>query len=258
MSNQFSPHEARAPVQDPDAPFPLMKLPIELRFEVYRKLLVSNRDVCMVAPPPESEYYFYDFGYYSTRPNRLNPAILQTCPQVYHEAIAVLYGENKFRIQQTDKDNRNISLVKRARACIARGVRSDWKQHLLVLIQFLRDHPDLTHLCLDFGGRAVEAKKVQIPIETTLRGHNGLTNLEVSVQKPLSKEGIDFCWRLYFIVIRQNRAAARPEKTELYDSKTCPSFVKVREPVTSARSEVRTEAESWLDDEAVARLLGEK
>jgi hypothetical protein len=67
----------------------------------------------------------------------------------------------------------------------------------------------------------------------------------------LSKEGIDFCWRLYFIVMKQNRAAARPEKMELYDSKACPSFVKVREPA-------RTEAESWLDDEAVAKLLGEK
>jgi hypothetical protein len=74
-----------APLQ---TPFPFMKLPIELRL---RELLLQ----------PESEG---DLRMKSSGLHCLHPNILQTCHQVYDEAVEVLYGENVFYINDIDPD----------------------------------------------------------------------------------------------------------------------------------------------------------
>jgi hypothetical protein len=115
---------------------------------------------------------------------------------------------------------------------------------MVTLVMFMREHPDLTHLCLDIRGMAIENEDIQKHIEKAFRKHNGLTDLEVHVRHPLSENAIAFFWRLYFVV-RRNRVAARLEAVELHDTKACPPFIKVQEP--SPCSDVNGEAEViWI------------
>jgi hypothetical protein len=216
MSNQTSHQETEAPVQWPDTTFPLMKLPLELRARVYRELLLSENSLRMVE---------------SADINGLHPAILRTCRQVYKEATKVLYEENEFRIRRVDRSNPNVSRLRRVMANIARKPISDWLRDVRILTLFLCEHPNLTHLCLDIGGRAIEKDDIQVHIENALQRHNGLTDLEVRVQHPLSEDIIDFCWRLYAVLRRNRGTAARPEEEELHDKKACPPFVKVLNPL---------------------------
>lgn len=225
---------ARGAVQEVDTTpsiiFPLMELPVELRFEVYRNLLVSSLPVCTEARPlartPDSEDSDEDSSS-DFRPNGLHPNILQTSNQVFHEAAQVLYGENEFCMHRFDGDNPNAALVRRTKACIGcRNCRFEWSQQVLVLTRFLRDHPMLTHLSLDFGDRAIERDLVQGAIQWAVKKHKSLVYLEVSVPDPLSERSTDFCWSLYSIV-RPNRASSRPEEVERDDTRACPPFVKV-------------------------------
>lgn len=78
------------------------RLPAELRNQVYSELLVTD---CAF----RLGYVFfglYDIkranedrhhGPYSHEPReQIYPAILRTCSAVYHEAVAILYGNNSF------------------------------------------------------------------------------------------------------------------------------------------------------------------
>src|SRR6267378_3922920 len=150
MSNQLqtSHQETVAPVQWPDTTFPLMKLPLEIRNRVYRELLLSENSLRMV-------------DLESADINGLHPVILRTCRQVYNEATKVLYEENEFRIRRVDRSNPNVSRLRRATANIARRPLSDWLRDVRITL-FLLEHPNLTHLCLDIGGRAIEKDDIQV------------------------------------------------------------------------------------------------
>jgi hypothetical protein len=196
-----------------------MKLPIELRLQVYRELLLQ----------PESEG---DLRMKSSGLHCLHPNILQTCHQVYDEAVEVLYGENVFYINDIDPDNRNAPRVKHVIAYVFSSIDGSTpnKRQLMVLTDFLHARPDLTHLFLNFGWD-FEEEAVQTAVEGLLQRHNGLIDLDVCVHAPLTPKGIAFSWRLYSILKqnRQKRDGARSaEETtgELYDTTTCPPFVK--------------------------------
>jgi hypothetical protein len=192
--------------------FPFMKLPTELRLQVYRHLLISKHTVGMKKDEDEDE------GVHD-----LHPEILRTCQQVYDEAVEVLYGENTFDIYLIDHSNPNASRVKRAKAWVAFW----WKENKQIgaLTRFLDDHPDLTHLFLGFTGKAVETEAVRTAIERALQGHNGPVRLEVCVENPLSQKGIDFCWQLKSIISR-NSAPIYAAQTE-FPRTDYPPFVKV-------------------------------
>jgi hypothetical protein len=84
-----------------------------------------------------------------------------------------------------------------------------------------------------FGNpRDIEVEGLQIAVELALQGHNGVINLEVTVDSPLTPKSIAFCCRLYSIIRRNRSRGAPPEKTtqELYDVAVCPPFVKCRKP----------------------------
>jgi hypothetical protein len=222
MFQQIShqPEETGAAVQEREDlnHFPLLKLPRELRLKVYRELLRSENDLLM--------------GDCSTFPciNGLDLGILLTCKQVHDEAVDVLYGENIFQaipIPNLYPDNRNIFRVRRARVHV--------HDYATVLGEFLDDHPDLTHLFLEFTKTALEREYILLAVEEALQRHCGLVDLKVHVRvrNPLSQSTIDFCWRLYSVVRRNRNAVGlgvRPEEAGFYDTTTCPFFVKVRNP----------------------------
>jgi hypothetical protein len=212
-----------APVQES---FPFMKLPAELRLRVYREVLQTEdceQEILMDISELCGDEEFYD----------LHPNILRTCRQVHDEAVEVLYGENIFIINYIDSNNPNTSRVKRVSFQISYSDGID-----LLTVEFLHDHPDLTHLFLTCDSGMIEMEVVQNAVENSLRvalqGHNRLTNLEIHVERvenPLSSQSIDFCWRLYSIV-RQNRVAvygSRPEQTE-HDAPGYPPFLSVYAP----------------------------
>ena len=205
----------RAPVQ---TPFPFMKLATELRLQIYRELLQAKNDLRMSTSR----------GFYR---NHLHPNILQTCHQVYDEAVEVLYGENIFHVDHVNPDNPNASRVKRGRAYVFEdisrlGQYNTDRYHVETLTRFLHDHPDMTHLFLSFGRWDIEVQTVQTGIENALRGHNGMINLEVRVHSPLTPQSIAFCWRLHSIVKRnRSQDGVRPEEA-YHDAATCPPFVK--------------------------------
>ena len=183
----------RAPVMT--QPFPFMKLPIELRLEVYRELLRSEDPV---------------YRKKNIWPgNHLHPNILQTCRQVYDEAKEVLYGENLFSLYKNNPGDPNASRVKRARAFIGishsstvSGPLEPDMKDIETLNQFLRDQPNLTHLFLCLG-RFCGVEALQIAVEGALQRCNSLVALEVYVdQTPLTPKSIAFCWRLDSIIRR--------------------------------------------------------
>jgi hypothetical protein len=196
-------------------PFPFMKLPTELRLKVYRELLQSKNDLRMKC---------HELGM-----NHLHPNILRTCHQVCKEAMEVLYGENIFYVHYIDRNNPNALRVKRGRSYIFATQNDVNKRHITALIQFLHDHPDLTHLFFCFG-KDVEVEGLQVAVEQALQGHNGPINLEINVHTPLTPKSTAFCWRL-FSIVRRNRPwdSERLEEmtSELYDAVACPPFVKL-------------------------------
>jgi hypothetical protein len=54
-------------------------------------------------------------------------------------------------------------------------------------------------------GWDIEAESLQIAVDLALRRHNGVINLEVNVNTPLTPRSIAFCWHLHSI-IRRNRS----------------------------------------------------
>lgn len=82
---------------DPNLPilpgtFPFMDLPAELRNEVYRELLLTTIPLQMIHDRPA-------WPDVSIPGRQLYPTILRTNYKVYHEALAILYGENTWYLQ---------------------------------------------------------------------------------------------------------------------------------------------------------------
>ena len=75
-------------------PFPFMKLPIELRLEVYRELLRFEDEIRM-----KTKWSI----------NCLHPNILQACYRIYDEVVEVLYRESTFYIYYDDPGNTRIT-----------------------------------------------------------------------------------------------------------------------------------------------------
>lgn len=90
-------------------PFPFMKLPIELRLEVYRELLRFEDEIRM-----KTKWSI----------NCLHPNILQACYRIYDEVVEVLYRESTFYIYYDDPGNTNESRIKRARAHVFTDIYS--------------------------------------------------------------------------------------------------------------------------------------
>jgi len=75
-------------ISNPAATF-LLSIPAELRNEIYEHVLVDDEPVLLVENIEDSVIKARGFAG--------NSAILQTCRQIYHEAIGILYGQNVFR-----------------------------------------------------------------------------------------------------------------------------------------------------------------
>jgi len=75
-------------ISNPAATF-LLSIPAELRNAIYEYVLVDDEPVVLVEDAADSAIKASGFAG--------NSAILQTCRQIYHEAIGVLYGQNVFR-----------------------------------------------------------------------------------------------------------------------------------------------------------------
>jgi len=73
-----------------DLPFPFLKLPTELRVEIYRYVLVQNYPIYLV--------YYKTVGKY---PTKLALSLLRTCSDMYDECAQILYGENQFAFWST-------------------------------------------------------------------------------------------------------------------------------------------------------------
>ncbi|KAI1654074.1 hypothetical protein F4813DRAFT_233894 [Daldinia decipiens] len=77
------------------APSPFLALPVEIRLEIFKHLLVLPPD----APSPSQKTY-YQYGQHRT-PWPLHPAILRANRQLYAEALPLLYRRNTFLAHNT-------------------------------------------------------------------------------------------------------------------------------------------------------------
>lgn len=68
------------------SPFPFLKLPIEIRFQVYEYVLVRR----------VKAYSQEGFQLLAPFEGRMDVGILRTCRQVYNESLPILYGRNQF------------------------------------------------------------------------------------------------------------------------------------------------------------------
>ncbi|KAI4640425.1 hypothetical protein J4E93_008631 [Alternaria ventricosa] len=69
----------------------LLTIPAEIRNQIYEYVLVDDRPIVIVDNADDSAIKTSSFSG--------SPAIIQTCRQIYHEAIGVLYGQNVFRFE---------------------------------------------------------------------------------------------------------------------------------------------------------------
>ncbi|KAI9861266.1 MAG: hypothetical protein M1813_005439 [Trichoglossum hirsutum] len=130
----------------------LLRLPPELRLEIYRLLLLSDRSVRMTWSQDKDSPF---------PPNCLFPAILRTCRIIYDEAAGVLYGENVFRSHRIDDTNNNAAFIKRAKLVIGIVRPEDGEDDVSKLQDFLENHPNLEHLVLEFGSNLLEDSKLR-------------------------------------------------------------------------------------------------
>lgn len=81
----------QGPFEEPDAlAFPFMRLPAEIREEVYHYLMLSGCSFFNVMPHP------FRFEHKTEITDPIHSSLLRTSRQIYQEAYAVLYGENEF------------------------------------------------------------------------------------------------------------------------------------------------------------------
>lgn len=101
----------------------LLTLPVEIRLRIYNLLLISRFD--RTENPPSAVgntdqklilFHMGQFQQYRT----MEPGILRTCKQIYHEANSILYSQNVFAISEPEQMFRlivkigpvNLKLVK--------------------------------------------------------------------------------------------------------------------------------------------------
>jgi len=77
----------------------LKKLPIEIRNEIYKLLLVNP---VLATPAVLESWYLYDLHHTQIHKYRLSPSLLRTCHQIHQEASAILYGQNTFIVNCTN------------------------------------------------------------------------------------------------------------------------------------------------------------
>lgn len=118
---------------------PLLRLPPEIRLQIYRLLLLSKAPIRMRFPNYKND---------NCAPNGLLPAILSTCHLIYGEAMDVLYKENVFWVHRVEDSNSNSALISRAESII--GVFGCGEMDALSLVRFLHIHPNLKFLRLVF------------------------------------------------------------------------------------------------------------
>jgi len=73
-------------------PFPFLKLPTELRVEIYRYCLVEHKPI-----QPYGDHLSDMILFSSNRRTKLAFSLLRTCKTMHDECAEVLYGENEFR-----------------------------------------------------------------------------------------------------------------------------------------------------------------
>ena len=72
--------------------FPMLALPLELRFQIYRELL---------SPDPGRCYILWDVKNRREAAFNIYPAIVQVSKQTYSEAISILYDNNNFQVNMS-------------------------------------------------------------------------------------------------------------------------------------------------------------
>ncbi|KKZ63919.1 hypothetical protein EMCG_01777 [[Emmonsia] crescens] len=137
------------------SPFLLHRLPYELRHQIYKASLITNHPI---DPHNRQQISF-------------SPSILATCKQIHEEAAPILYGENKFILQNLPWDTEwlddigphNVSLLRRVQLFVDAGpitmtefggvVMEGEEQRLRFLLRRLaRDAKGLRHLHVYWAG----------------------------------------------------------------------------------------------------------
>ena len=172
------------PLQNTLHSSPILRLPPEIRCQIYCLLLVSERPIRM-NPPPQDEYHI-------PRPNNLSPAILGTCHLIYHESQGVLYEENLFYAHRIDSANRNAVLIRRAKYCI------DMEDKARELAYFLGFHQNLKHIVLGLRFDLIEDPDIQNLIELAVLDHGSLMGIEIGSQME-SQTSLKFACRLFHL-----------------------------------------------------------
>ena len=173
-------------------------LPPEIRSQIYRLLLLSDRTIRM-APPPHDQVH-------NLCPNNLFPAILRTCRLIYYESRNVLYGENLFGGHRIDSTNRNTALIRRAKYRIGGYNRENGEDEARQLAESLQLHPNLEYLELEFRFDLIEDSNIPNIVERAVTSQGSLMGIKVR-----SWTGLNFAWRLFQIVngqalIREHRS----------------------------------------------------
>jgi hypothetical protein len=82
----------------------LLGLPVEIRLAIYDLLLVSrfNRSDNPSSAVRNTDQKMIRLERINAPNYRMEPAVLQTCKQIYHEAVPILYSQNVFRFYHAD------------------------------------------------------------------------------------------------------------------------------------------------------------
>lgn len=128
---------------------PMVRVPTEIRLEIYRLLLLSDQTIRMQWDKDDGSLKGYVHHL-----NSLFPAILGTCHLIHNEAIDVLYKENIFRAHRINDSNQNAASIERAKF-VFKGFK-DASSQALGLAKFLETHPNLKVLKFDFWRKSLE------------------------------------------------------------------------------------------------------
>ena len=88
---------------------PLLKLPLKIRFKIYRYLYLNTKPIGI---PSSRQYHEEHFGWDVSRALKLPVAALRVCQQLYHEGSTILYGENKFAFKINENGEKLVSFLK--------------------------------------------------------------------------------------------------------------------------------------------------
>ena len=178
-------HDIRHPTPDPSAlaghVFPFLKLPAELRLNIYRCAMCSREPLLLDLAPKDDK----DNDETIPQPSSLGPshddanananvniALLRTCSLVYKEARKVLYSENNFTLSIASSVAALAQLHQRSRSLI-KSVTLAIPSHHDILDSFA----DLVRLGLRYcWGLKTFAIKLEIMLpdfDTLPAGHHG-------------------------------------------------------------------------------------